>query len=299
MKKCLLWGMGHCLFENINLLKYHEMKKHFHVVGVTAKSSIYSEIGGYRYINKNDISKVEYDFVIVLAYAPEILESILRDIASLNISDEIVFTHNILKNPAFDIEKLLQLRKNPPSIIACNCWGGYTYHNLGLPFTSPFINMYESDEDYIKIIENLDKYMNEELELIDMQYYSLSKSDYPVVRCGDVKLNFLHYSSFEQAKHCWEKRKKRINWNNLFVMMYTKNPEIAERFSKLPYKKKICFVPFPAENKSLLYVDFVNRKELIQVPFDMIVNGMGNGSYPYYDPVDLLVNGKVTKIAKM
>ena len=295
MKKCLLWGMGHCLFENINLLKYHEMKEHFRVVGVTAKTSIYSEMGGYCYIDKNDICNIEFDFVIVLAYAPEILESILQDIKDYRISDEIVFTYNILKNPVFDIEKILQLRKNPPSIIACNCWGGYTYHNLGLPFTSPFINMYESDEDYIKIVENLSMYMNEELELIQMQYYGLSKSDYPVVKCGDVKLNFLHYSSFEHAKYCWEKRKKRLNWDNLFIMMYTKNLEIAERFVRLPYEKKICFVPFPTEHKSLMYVDFAGRKELEKVPFDVIVNGMANGAYPYYDPFDLLINGRISK----
>lgn len=55
-------------------------------------------------------------------------------------------------------------------------------------------------------------------------------------------------------------------------------------------------MPFETEAKSLLYVDFVRRKELENVPFDVIVNGMGNGSYPYYDPVELLVNGKVTKV---
>ena len=94
--------------------------------------------------------------------------------------------------------------------------------------------MYESDEDFIELVENLDVYMEKELELEKMQYYSLSKSDYPVVKLGDVRLNFLHYASYEKARYCWEKRKKRINWNDLFIMMYTKKPEIAERFTRLP-----------------------------------------------------------------
>lgn len=143
MKKCLLWGMGHCLFENINLLKYHTMENHFEVLGVTAKSSAYSQVAGYRYISRSEIANVEFDFIIVFAYVSEILDAILKDIANADICADIVFTYNILKNPFFDIEKLLLLRRCPPSIIACNCWGGYTYHNLGLPFTSPFINMYE------------------------------------------------------------------------------------------------------------------------------------------------------------
>lgn len=50
------------------------------------------------------------------------------------------------------------------------------------------------------------------------------------------------------------------------------------------------------KKNSIEYVDFVERVEVQEIPFNAIVNGMGNGSYPYYDPVDLLVEGKITKI---
>ena len=289
-------GNGSCLFENINLLKYHEMLEHFQVVGVTAKSSIYSEIGGYRYIDRNDINCVEFDFVIIFTYITDTLDVILKDIAALGIRDEIVFTHNILKHPAFNIHKFLQLKKNPPSIIGNSCWGGFTYHNVGMPFTSPFINTFIRDCDYIRMLENLNGYMKEELEFVGIEYNEYFKRSYPVANCGDVPINFVHETSFENAKSCWEKRKHRINWDNLFIMMCTENLELAERFTKLPYQKKICFVPFESDLDSVVCVDFVKKDEMTGLLFGTIVNGRANGAYPYYDPFELLINGKVTKV---
>lgn len=296
MKKCLLWGMGHCLFENINLLKYHEMSEHFQVVGVTATSSIYSEMGGYRYIDKNEIGMLEFDFVIVFTYITDTLHVLFKDIAKCGIKDEIVFTHNILKHPSFNIGNFLELKKNPPSIIANNCWGGFTYHNVGMPFNSPFINTFVCENDYMRMLKNLRYYMNEELEFAEIEYNEYFKKSYPVARCGDIRIKFVHETSFEKAVTCWEKRKKRINWDNLFVMMCTENRETAAEFSKLSYKKKMCFVPFIAKEESLLFIDFVKEKEIKGLGFGTIVNGMANGAYPYYDPFELLLNGRITKL---
>ena len=35
--------------------------------------------------------------------------------------------------------------------------------------------------------------------------------------CDTVEIHFLHYSSIEDAEEKWNRRVKRINWNNLFV----------------------------------------------------------------------------------
>ena len=51
------------------------------------------------------------------------------------------------------------------SIISMNCTGGILYHDLGLKFLSPTINLFFRAEDFIKFCENLDYYLS-----ID-QYY--------------------------------------------------------------------------------------------------------------------------------
>ena len=43
--------------------------------------------------------------------------------------------------------------------------------------------------------------------------------------------------------------------------MITECMDIAIQFSELPYRKKICFIPFDIKKTSLIYVDIYNNKE--------------------------------------
>lgn len=156
--------------------------------------------------------------------------------------------------------------------------------------------MFLSDDDYIKFLHNPKHYLKETLVLKGERYNNNLGINYPICSCDDIDLFFNHYENFDLACECWEKRKKRIKWDNLFVMMYTERRDIAEQFCNLPYPKKICFVPFESENESLCYVDLRQKEELQGLPFWKIVNGMASGIYPYYNVVDLIYYGKVKKL---
>ncbi len=60
-----------------------------------------------------------------------------------------------------------------------------------------------------------------------------------------IKVHFMHYDSFEQAKAKWLERKKRINWDNIYVvstMCYPKEiteltPELIKKWNEIKYKK--------------------------------------------------------------
>ena len=297
MKKLLLWGMGNCFRKYIYAIKYYEMLNKIKIIGVTSNTSIYEEFYGYKYIRKNTINSEEFDFIIVMADG-DICKQILNEAISLGIAKENIINYKVLSIPGFDFDKYVKLKKKKPSILANNCWGGITYHSLDLEFTSPFINMFESTVDYLKLLKNIKKYMNEELELISTVYEKKLDIYYPVVKCGDITLHFNHYHSFEEAKLCWERRKRRINWDNLFVMMYTEDSNLANEFIKLPYDRKVCFVPFYSDEQELIQIDFRNKGDMVKVPFGEIVNGMAWGEYPYYDIFDLLGEGKFTRIEK-
>lgn len=295
MKKCILWGTGVCFNENLNMVRYHEMMKHFEVIGVTSDAAFYSEVRGYRYIGKEALSKAGFDFVIILATG-KAFETIYQEALSMEIEDEKIFSYRVLTYEKFNVDNYMELKKRPPSIFANNCWGGFTYHSLGLKFTSPFINMFVHNSDYLKLLETPKAYMSEKLELLEMGYNDALKREYPIVKCGDVRLFFNHYVSFEEACRCWERRKKRIDWDNLFVMMYTKDYQEANRFSKLPYKKKVCFVPFETKEKSLAYIDISKMQGM---EFWQIINDMASGKLSYYDVFTLLEEGNMTLISKI
>jgi len=298
MKKALLWGTGRNFAEYINLVRYHELLKRFKVVGVTSNTSFYSEIAGYKFIRKEELRRVEFDIVIVMT-GGNIFKQILLEVLELGISEEYIFSYRVLIHQNLDIDRYIKLKKNTPSIFANNCWGGFTYHSLGLNFNSPLINMFESTTDYLKLLKEPKKYMNEELELVETCYNKDQNINFPVIKCGDILLNCAHYDSFEFAKQSWERRKGRINWDNLFVMMQTEERELAEEFLQLPYKKKICFVPFESNEDSLMYVPFFDKPEVENLSFSRITNMMANGAFPYYDVFDLIEYAKFTQVAKL
>ena len=107
-----------------------------------------------------------------------------------------------------------------PTIISNNCIAGIIYHNLGLKFFSPTINLYISGWDYILFVENLEDYLK--CELIEKKN---SGKDFPVgILLGgeieDIEINFLHYKTFQQAEEAWNKRKQRVNFDNLFFIYF-------------------------------------------------------------------------------
>lgn len=63
-------------------------------------------------------------------------------------------------------------------------------------------------------------------------------------KCLDVEIVFLHYHSFDEAKEKWNRRKVRVNYDNLLVKFNDQNgfkEEDYYEFTKLPFKHKIFF----------------------------------------------------------
>ena len=126
------------------------------------------------------------------------------------------------------------------SIISANCTGGILYHDLGIPFLSPTINLYFRAEDFLKFCENIHYYLSIN-EMIECNEPSIIRGrDYPVAYLGDLLLFLVHYSSVADAQKKWNERKKRINYNKIIILCSDRDgmtEELKDRFEKLPYKK--------------------------------------------------------------
>lgn len=295
--KCLIWGTGVIYNKYFNVIKYHEMIKNIEIVGVTSNTSVFTNILGYSYVNIKSVKDTVFDVIVVMT-DDNLFKEIKQEAINLGIKKDRIISYKALTLPKVNLKKYVEIVKNTPTIFANNCWGGIVYNKLGLEFRSPLINMFERDEDYIKFLENPQKYINTPLTLKEELYSQELNINFPVCQCDDILLYFNHYKSFEEADDCWVRRKRRINWDNLFIMMYTENKDIALKFSELPYKKKICFVPFQTDKKSLFYVDFRNKKEASKLPFWNIVNSMVYGAYGCYDVLELLYSGNIVRTAE-
>lgn len=124
------------------------------------------------------------------------------------------------------------------TILTPNCMAGLIYSRLGEPFYSPTINTSMQNEDFIKFLSDLDYYLAQ-----DVQEWVDDTADYPVgiIRGrtpeDDVRVNFVHYPSFSAGREKWNTRKKRIDPNNLYVIVcdiddiYEKNYRRVGRLS--------------------------------------------------------------------
>ena len=137
-------------------------------------------------------------------------------------------------------------------IISNDCWGAEVYKLLKRPFNTPFIGLMLMSPCYLKLLENPKYYVGLPLNFKkDSKYASMQKLkagiSFPLGMLGDtgIEIQFLHYASEDIAREKWERRVKRIDWDNLFIK-YDCGKDYAdkhsvEKFLSLPYEHKLVF----------------------------------------------------------
>ena len=122
-----------------------------------------------------------------------------------------------------------KLKNDNFSIICSNCVGGFIYHNLGKQFLSPTLNCWMNQLDFIRFAKNLKYYLSLNLRFVESEY------PYPVAMLDDVCVHFNHTDNAGDAERDWEKRKKRVNYDNIYVILYDNKEGITEDdIRKLP-----------------------------------------------------------------
>ena len=157
--------------------------------------------------------------------------------------------------------KIRKLKNKNPTIISSNCNGGIILHDLGLKFNTPTVNLLFEARDYIRFASDLDRYLSADLVEIE------TDKPYPVGLLADIKVYFMHYKSFDEAKEKWNERRKRVDRNNIFLMFTDKDgctEDDLKAFDSLPYEHKVVFTHIPhPEIKSAYYIKgFENETEV-------------------------------------
>ena len=154
-----------------------------------------------------------------------------------------------------------RLKNKTPTILSSNCNGAFILHDLECKFNTPTVNLYFGPKDFLKFISDPLPYLQSVPEEIP------SVLPYPVGKLLDIKVYFMHYKSFEEAKKKWIERSSRVDFNNCFVMMTDKNGcsyEDIVTFDRLPYKNKVIFThrPYPEISSAFCIHGFEEENEV-------------------------------------
>lgn len=245
-----------------------------------------------RNINKKDLKNLDYDLILVTGRNVS-LAPVLKEAKDLGLDENKIVLDRTICVPNFTLEKYKKLRHSQLSILSMNCFGGLCYHRFGLPFLSPTINMFFYEKDFLSFLKNPIKNLSENPIFNRTEVERIAKNLYPVLSLGEnVELHMNHYPDAETAIRTWQNRTSRVNFFNLLVIMFTKNPEVLNEFDKLPYAKKVCFVPFKSNLESAFYLDVSKYN----VEFWRIVNESAIGHLNFYDMWDMLLYGKKTPL---
>jgi uncharacterized protein (DUF1919 family) len=179
------------------------------------------------------------------------------------------------------------------SILCSNCIGGCISHDLGEQFRSPTVNMWLFPGDYLKFVSKLDYYLSLNIEEVNIKDLQLPEyieiPDYPVGSLGDIKLFFTHYKTLDEAREKWNERVKRLNFNDLYLILVQKDGityDMMKQFDALPFKNKVIFTnrSYP-EFHSAVYIKGFEKEEGVGniVGFESVFAGKC-----YYDDFDFV-----------
>lgn len=106
------------------------------------------------------------------------------------------------------------LKNDNITFLCPNCTGGILFHDLGLRFNSPTVNLTIFQDEFLKFVTNLDYYLTQELKFFETDEYNC-----PCAMLDDILIQFTHYKTEEEAQEKWIERCKRIDRSNMFVFM--------------------------------------------------------------------------------
>ncbi len=139
-------------------------------------------------------------------------------------------------------------------IISNDCYGGEIYRLTKRPYNTPFIGLMLMAPCYLKLLQNLEYYMQTTLKFADKSRYEAmnlfrEKSNfYPLGLLDDIEIHFIHYANVEMARDNWERRRARMDFENLKIKFSLgkdyATTEHLQFFEALPFKNKLCIGPY-------------------------------------------------------
>ena len=231
-------------------------------------------------IDKNSLPAIDFDVVLVTEQDNS-FGIILEEARRLNLDINKFILDRTICIYGFSLEHYQKLRQSRLSIISMNIFGALIGYSFGLPNSG--VNFSFSEKDFLKFLSEPMKYLREGLK------FDKTTKNFLL---GDIELNTT-YTDENIARMAWHNWLVNFNPFNTLVVMYTEKPEVLAEFDKLPYAKKVCFVPFETNLDSGFYVKpyYVGGRS-----FEAAINKIAMNQITCLNLWDILIGTKKTPV---
>lgn len=106
----------------------------------------------------------------------------------------------------------LRLERKDFTIISDDCWGGRVYSEFGLRCHSPFVGMGFTAREYLDFLQGF-----REPGALEIIGEKASRHGYPLLQTRNAWLYGQHYDSAEEFRRTFERRRKAILWDRIFI----------------------------------------------------------------------------------
>jgi len=261
--KVILYALTKEMFDFLE----HSEKLNCKVVAIADSSKRDVKINDIPVISPADIKKFDYDKIIICH--PRAEEQLYIKLIMLGVnSSKIDFAKRFLISNFNFQRKIIdpcKLTNKNFSIVSDDCWGGFIYRALNLPINTPFAWVYIKHQQYLKLLGNLEFYLNKDIEV----YSSTENANHPVGFLDDIEIYFFHYKEVKHAKDTWNRRLDKFNKDNYFVKAALHNEEYSterpitsenmdlwlEKFNNLKIKNKVAFTSSTTHFDSCVNID--------------------------------------------
>ncbi len=137
------------------------------------------------------------------------------------------------------------------TVISNDCWAIDAYKLQNVMYRTPFIGTRIFAPCYLELLKDLRGYLESPLIFTNVSRYNFMNKQrenrfFPIALLkGKVEIHFHHEFDEGIAKAKWERRLKRINWDNIYVKFSEDSgictEEHLEAFDQLYFPYKVCF----------------------------------------------------------
>ncbi|WP_162525344.1 DUF1919 domain-containing protein [Rariglobus hedericola] len=129
------------------------------------------------------------------------------------------------------------------TVISDDCWGGKIYSAFGLKCHSPFIGMGFRAKEYLDFV----CHFHDEGALDVLGTSTREDNGFHQIETRHAQLQGMHYDSQEEFLHAYERRRKTILWDRVFIKIdFGKKNYTAEdiaRWNALKFPNSIALYP--------------------------------------------------------